>query len=100
MRSAWFDTKPSLLQSLVLRRPGGFQRSDQTRSHPELGRQTLQRQWYYVLRPGRVGRRQACEGQGNILDTMFEWRIASGETDFHSLLSIRHFVLPRGGAAR
>ena len=61
MRSAWFDTKPSLLQSLVLRRPGGFQRSDQTRSHPELGRQTLQRQWYYVLRPGRVGRRQACQ---------------------------------------
>ena len=36
-------------------------RSDKTRSHPELGRQTLQRQWYYVSRPGRVGRRQACE---------------------------------------
>jgi hypothetical protein len=38
-----------------------LRRSDQTRSHPELGRQTLQRQWYYVSRPGRVGRRQACE---------------------------------------
>ena len=38
-------------------------RSDQTRSHPELGRQTLSRQWYYVSRPGRVGRRQACEAQ-------------------------------------
>jgi hypothetical protein len=36
-------------------------RSDQTRSHPELGRQTLPRQWYYVSRPGRVGRCQACE---------------------------------------
>src|SRR3954452_8745414 len=35
----------------------------QTRSHPELGRQTPQRQWYYVSRPGRVGRRQACQGQ-------------------------------------
>ncbi len=36
-------------------------RSVQTRSHPELGRQKLQRQWYYVSRPGRVGRRQACK---------------------------------------
>ncbi len=37
----------------------------QTRSHPELGRQTPQRQWYYVSRPGRVGRRQACEGRNS-----------------------------------
>ena len=34
----------------------------QTRSHPELGRQTPSRQWYYVSRPGRVGRCQACQG--------------------------------------
>ena len=34
-------------------------RSSQTRSHPELGRQTLQRPWYCASRPGRVGRRQA-----------------------------------------
>ena len=34
-----------------------------TRSHPELGRQTPSRQWYYVSRPGRVGRRQACKGR-------------------------------------
>ena len=34
-------------------------RSDKTRSHPELGRQTLKRPWYYVSRRGRVGRRQA-----------------------------------------
>src|SRR3954466_16376702 len=40
----------------------------QTRSHPELGRQTPQRQWYYVSRPGRVGRRQACQVQ-RILST-------------------------------
>src|SRR5437588_13010008 len=40
-------------------------RSDKTRSHPELGRQTLQRRWYYVSRPGRVGRCQACQGQKN-----------------------------------
>ena len=38
-------------------------RSGQTRSHPELGRQTLQRQWYFVSRHGRVGRRQACQRQ-------------------------------------
>ena len=47
----------------VLRRPGGSQRGDQTRSHPELGRQTPQRQWYFVSRHGRVGRRQACKGR-------------------------------------
>ncbi len=34
---------------------------DKTRSHPELGRQTPQRQWYFVSRHGRVGRRQACK---------------------------------------
>ncbi len=36
-------------------------RSGCTRSHPELGRETLQRQWYCVLRRGRVGRRQVCK---------------------------------------
>ena len=36
-------------------------RGDKTRSHPELGRQTPQRQWYFVSRHGRVGRRQACK---------------------------------------
>jgi hypothetical protein len=29
-----------------------------TRSHPELGRENPQRQWYFVSRRGRVGRRQ------------------------------------------
>ena len=41
---------------------------DKTRSHPELGRQTPQRQWYFVSRHGRVGRRQACKAR-NILFT-------------------------------
>ena len=41
----------------------------QTRSHPELGRQTPSRQWYYVSRPGRVGRCQACQGQIECLFT-------------------------------
>ena len=58
----------------VFRRPGGFLRSDQTRSHPELGRQTLPRQWYCVLRPGRVGRRQACEGRNKFLFESLKWR--------------------------
>ena len=34
-----------------------------TRSHPELGRENSQRRWYFVLRHGRVGRRQACKKQ-------------------------------------
>ncbi len=38
-------------------------RSVHTRSHLELGRKSLQRQWYFVLRRGRVGRCQACEKQ-------------------------------------
>ncbi len=47
--------------SSVFCRPGGSQQGDKTRSHPELGRQTPQRQWYSVSRHGRVGRRQACK---------------------------------------
>ncbi len=41
-------------------------RSRQTRSHPELGRQTLQRPWYCASRPGRVGRRQARQDHAMI----------------------------------
>src|SRR6185369_16505485 len=40
------------------RRPGGHGEGPYTRSHPELGRENPQRQWYCVLRRGRVGRRQ------------------------------------------
>ncbi len=45
---------PSFLAGLV-----AFSEVPKTRSHPELGRQTPQRPWYCVSRPGRVGRRQA-----------------------------------------
>ena len=34
-----------------------------TRSHPELGRENLQRRWYSVSRRGRVGRRQVFSVQ-------------------------------------
>ena len=34
-------------------------RRGNTRSHPELGSQALQRRWYFVLRHGRVGHCQA-----------------------------------------
>lgn len=34
-----------------------------TRSHSEHGRETPQRQWYSVLRRGRVGRCQVCKTQ-------------------------------------
>jgi hypothetical protein len=39
--------------------PGGHSEGQNTRSHPELGRENPQRQWYCVSRRGRVGRRQA-----------------------------------------
>ena len=38
-------------------------REARTRSHSELGRENSQRRWYFVLRHGRVGRRQACKKQ-------------------------------------
>ena len=40
-----------------------------TRSHFELGRETPLRQWYFVLRHGRVGRCQVCKSQTNMLLT-------------------------------
>jgi hypothetical protein len=42
-------------------------RSGCTRSHSELGRETLQRQWYFVLRRGRVGRCQVCQSACRII---------------------------------
>ena len=44
-----------------LARPGGHSEGQNTRSHPELGRENPQRRWYCVLRRGRVGRRQALQ---------------------------------------
>ena len=38
-----------------------FWRGGCTRSHSELGRETPQRRWYFVLRRGRVGRCQVCK---------------------------------------
>ena len=49
--------------SFALRRPGGYGEGMNTRSHPELGRENPQRQWYCVLRRGRVGRRQVFTTQ-------------------------------------
>ena len=40
-------------------RPGGHSEGPSTRSHPELGRENPQRQWYCTPRCGRVGRCQA-----------------------------------------
>ena len=48
----------ALVRPLPFRRPGGHGEGPYTRSHPELGRENPQRQWYCVLRRGRVGRRQ------------------------------------------
>src|SRR5579859_592758 len=49
---------PISVLCLPSRRPGGYGEGPNTRSHPELGREIPQRQWYCVLRRGRVGRRQ------------------------------------------
>ena len=38
-------------------------RGGRTRSHSEHGRETPQRQWYFVSRRGRVGRCQVCKTQ-------------------------------------
>ena len=57
-RSAFFSCSPSFVLCLPSRRPGGYGEGPNTRSHPELGREIPQRQWYCVLRRGRVGRRQ------------------------------------------
>src|SRR5947209_15565752 len=76
-------------------------RSDKTRSHPELGRQTLQRRWYYVSRPGRVGRCQACQGQKNSSSTGRQ-RTEDGRqiSVIRPLFSVLRPLLARGGAAR
>ena len=42
-------------------RPGDHSGGPNTRSHSELGRENLQRLWYFVLRRGRVGRRQVFQ---------------------------------------
>ena len=47
-------------------RPGGYGGVLNTRSHSEHGREIPQRQWYFVLRHGRVGRCQVCQMQQNI----------------------------------
>jgi hypothetical protein len=54
---------PASASPSVLRQPGGHGEGPNTRSHPELGREIPQRQWYCVLRRGRVGRCQAFQGQ-------------------------------------
>ena len=53
------------LPPFAFRRPGGHGEVINTRSHPELGRENPQRQWYCVLRRGRVGRRQVFRTQKN-----------------------------------
>src|ERR1700676_1446788 len=57
------SSEVSSLPDLALRRPGGYGEGINTRSHPELGRENPQRQWYCVLRRGRVGRLQVFSTQ-------------------------------------
>ena len=99
----WTNDRNTICFIVVLCRPGGLRRSDQTRSHPELGRQTLQRQWYYVSRPGRVGRRQACNAQQELFfDRIQNSRFIGGASGgFRCVASLKkNASLTRGGAAR
>ena len=52
-------TPYTLHHNTGMTRPGGHSEGPNTRSLPELGRETPPRQWYCVSRRGRVGRRQA-----------------------------------------
>ena len=67
-----------------------------TRSHPELGRENLQRRWYSVSRRGRVGRRQVFSMQA---DTQASDNSANSEEKPASLL-IHNPWLSRDGAVR
>ena len=99
----WTNDRNTICFIVVLCRPGGLRRSDQTRSHPELGRQTLQRQWYYVSRPGRVGRRQACNAQQDLFfDRIQNSSFIGGACGgFRCVASLKISAsLTRGGAAR
>ena len=60
-----------------------------TRSHPELGRENPQRQWYCVLRHGRVGRRQVFK----------PIKIKTAHNCINKA-NVGGLVLARGGAAR
>ena len=75
MRRAFATRKPHLQNRCEIKTFAPFLRAlpawwllqgGQTRSHPELGRQTPSRQWYYVSRPGRVGRCQACQARKKV----------------------------------
>lgn len=57
-----------------------LQRSGCTRSHSELGRETLQRQWYFVSRRGRVGRCQVCQAQHEIKTQQFHTKHPKGRS--------------------
>ena len=60
----------------ILDRPGGHSEGQNTRSHPELGRENPQRRWYCVSRRGRVGRapRPAARTRFQVSGTRYQGR--------------------------
>ena len=74
-----------------------FWREAPTRSHSELGRETSQRQWYCVLRHGRVDRCQACRDRRALIILIHAAKSAAGCVSRMPAVS---FQLPRGGAVR
>ena len=63
------QTLPASRKNVAFGRPGGYCGVLNTRSHSEHGREMPQRQWYFVLRHGRVGRCQVCQMQQNIFSS-------------------------------
>jgi hypothetical protein len=85
---------------LPFRRPGGHGEGPYTRSHPELGRENPQRQWYCVLRRGRVGRRQVFRTEAGKPNPK-AFLATTQRTESYLLLSSDLCPpIPRGGAAR
>src|SRR4029077_2914675 len=78
---------------LILGRPGGHGEGQDTRSHPELGRENPQRRWYCVSRRGRVGRRQASQGPEDGRQSFDKLRMRDGRQRRPSAL-LRHHILP------
>ena len=86
----------------VHRRPGGYGEGGSTRSHPELGSESPQRQWYFGLSRGRVGRRQAFREQNkpSSKKNFAKSKITDPKTDRYTLQHARHPTRAQGAARK
>ena len=69
-----------------------------TRSHLELGRETPQRRWYFVLRRGRVGRRQVFQAEPpEQSKTYFLFKLTAHQPNRRGAVGLSRGELTRGG---